>query len=197
MLGSPPVGAAIEEYGHSQVSSWRACKYLDLLTVMTFRAFVFAAALVLGFSMFSNRDIDSEIDSAFGGALTILRMLAHQSAQAAHYLEILTLLEAAVTQQRQRLAAQARHRRSQYVSRIFSLNDIPTPSRIQHEEEGQGVNGTPLLNQAGPFYPWTPQDDGQGTATPLTVDGVLVDWEGMELPLWDSFPFTEPGSSVL
>lgn len=147
--------------------------------------------------MFSNRDIDTEIDRAFAGALAILRMLAHQSAQAAHYLEILTLLEAAVTQQRQRLAAQARQRRSQYVSRIFSLNESPTPSRMQHEEEGRTVNGTPLLNPGGPFYPWTPQDDGQGTVTPPTIDGVFMDWEGMELPLWDSFPFTEPGSTVL
>lgn len=173
-----------------------ACN-LNLLTLTIFRAFVFAAALVLGFSMFSNRDIDSEIDSAFAGALTILRMLAHQSAQAAHYLEILTLLEAAVTQQRQQLAIQARQRRSQYVTRIFSLNESLTPSRAQHEEEGRAVSGTPLLTQGGPFYPWTPLDVGQGTVTPPTTDGVFMDWEGMELPLWDSFPFTELGSTVL
>lgn len=160
------------------------------------RAFVFAAALVLGFSMFSNRDIDSEVDGAFTGALRILRMLAHQSAQAAHYLEILTLLEAAVTQQRQQRAAQARQRRNQYVSRIFSLNAKPTPGRLQHEEQGQAASGTPLLTPGGPCYPWSPQDDGPGgTVTPLTIDGAILDWEGMELPLWDSFPFTEPGST--
>lgn len=179
------------------MSGRAARKYLDLLTLTIPRAFVFAAALILGFSMFSHREIDSEIDGAFAGALIILRMLAHQSAQAAHYLEILTLLEAAVTQQRQRLAAQARQRRSQYVSRIFSLNESPTPGRIQHEEEGRAASGTPLLTQGGPFYPWTPQDDVLGTVTPPTVDGVFMDWEGMELPLWDSFPFTEPGSTVL
>lgn len=148
--------------------------------------------------MFSNRDIDSEIDGAFTGALSILRMLAHQSAQAAHYLEILTLLEAAVAQQRQRLAAQARQRRSQYVSRIFSLSENPTPDRLQRGEQGRSASRTPLLTQGGPFYPWTPQDDAPGgTVTPLTIDGALLDWEGMELPLWDSFPFTEPGSTVL
>lgn len=143
--------------------------------------------------MFSHRDVDSEIDGAFAGALTILRMLAHQSAQAVHYLEILTLLEAAVTQQRRQIATQARQRRSQYVSRIFSLNDSPAPARISSEDEGRAA--TSLL-QGGPLYPWTPQDDGPGTVTPL-IDGAFLDWEGMELPLWDSFPFTEPGSSVL
>lgn len=148
--------------------------------------------------MFSHRDIDSEIDSAFTGALSILRMLAHQSAQAAHYLEILTLLEAAITQQRQRLAAQARQRRSQYVNRIFSLNDNPPPTRLPSEDDARAdAAAVPLLVPGGPFYPWTPPDNGPVTVTPPAMDGAFLEWEGMELPLWDSFPFTEPGSSVL
>ena len=80
--------------------------------------------------MFSHRDVDPEIDNDFTGALCILNMLAKQSAQAAHYLEILTLLEAAVKQQRQRLSAQARQRRSQYVSRIFRLSDTPSTPQM-------------------------------------------------------------------
>ncbi|KAJ5128106.1 hypothetical protein N7448_008885 [Penicillium atrosanguineum] len=159
------------------------------------KAFVFAAALVLGFSMFSHHDVDPEIDGAFTGALTILRMLAHQSAQAALYLDILTSLGAAVTQQRRRMAAQARQRRSQYVSRIFSLTDSPRPARMQSEEEGRTAAAS--LIPGGLFYPWAPQDDGPRTVTPPVIDGAFLDWEGMELPLWDSFPFTEPGSSVL
>ncbi|KAJ5584812.1 uncharacterized protein N7459_004612 [Penicillium hispanicum] len=161
------------------------------------KAFIFAAALVLGFSMFSHRAVDSEIDGAFAGAQVILRMLAHQSAQAAHYLEILTLLEAAVTQQRHGLAAQARQRRSQYVSRIFSMNDSPTPAHTQSEDEARADSATPLLTQGGPYYPWNPQDDDPATVTPPVMDGAFLNWEGMELQLWDSFPFTEPGSSVL
>ncbi|KAJ5638230.1 hypothetical protein N7490_008109 [Penicillium lividum] len=160
------------------------------------KAFVFAAALVLGFSMFAHRAVDSEIDSAFTGALTILKMLARQSAQAAHYLEILTLLETAVTQQRQRLASQARQRRSQYVSRIFSLNDSPDMPRAQNQNEIRPDRATPLLSQ-GPLFPWTPQGDGPNILTPPVLDGAFLDWEGMELPLWDSFPFTEPGSCAL
>ncbi|GLI78953.1 hypothetical protein PoHVEF18_007275 [Penicillium ochrochloron] len=161
------------------------------------KAFVFAAALVLGFSMFSHRDVDTEIDNAFTGALSILHMLAQQSAQAAHYLEILTLLQAAVTQQRQRLSSQARQRRSQYVSRIFSLSDTPSTPRMQSVDNGRAGSATPLLVQGGPFYPWIPNDEGAAIATPPIMDGAFLDWEGMELPLWDSFPFTEPGSSVL
>ncbi|KAJ5919375.1 hypothetical protein N7466_010318 [Penicillium verhagenii] len=161
------------------------------------KAFVFAAALVLGFSMFAHRDVDSEIDSAFKGALTILRMLAQQSAQAAHYLEILTLLEAAITQQRQRLASQARQRRSQYVSRIFSLNDSPTVRTAQKQDENRADNAASLSAQGGPLLSWIPQGDSQPLFTPPVLEGAFLDWEGMELPLWDSFPFTEPGSCVL
>ena len=85
--------------------------------------------------MFSHREVDSEIDDVFRGALTILRMLASQSAQAAHYLEIITKLEAAITKQRQQLVAQSRQRRSQYVTRIFSLNDTPATLQTQGEKK--------------------------------------------------------------
>ena len=146
--------------------------------------------------MFSHREVDTEVDGAFSSALAILRMLSQKSAQAAHYLEILTLLEAAVTQQRQQLAAQARQRRSQYVSRIFSLSENPATPRPSSEVDRQAASGTPLLlAQGGSLYPWISSDENT-TVTPPIVDA-FPDWEGMELPLWDSFPFTEPGSSVL
>lgn len=147
--------------------------------------------------MFAHRNVDSDVDSAFRGALVILRMLAVQSAQAAHYLEILTLLEAAVTQQRQRLAAQARQRRSQYVSRIFSLKSNPTTPSDQAGDQDRVDDPTPLLTPDALSYSWVSRDDGPVIVTPPAVDGTFLDWEGMELPLWDSFPFTEPGSSVL
>lgn len=159
------------------------------------RAFIFAAALVLGFSMFAHRDIDSEIDEAFRGAMTILRMLASQSAQAAHYLDITIMLEAAINQQRQRLAAQARQRRSQYVSRIFSLNENPATPRRQRESDEQSSIATPLT-QSIPSYSWLQSDDGIGTVTPPMIDGTLFDWEGMDLPLWDSFPFLTESSAI-
>ena len=149
--------------------------------------------------MFAHRSVDTEIDHAFTGALKILQMLSQQSAQAAHYLEILTLLESAVKQQRQRLSAQARQRRSQYVNRIFSLSEIPstTPAPSQGTDFGHSGTGTPVQVQSGLFFPMISNDEENAIVTPPILDGVFLDWEGMELPLWDSFPFTEPGSSVL
>lgn len=154
--------------------------------IMTSRAFIFAAALILGFSMFSHRDIDPETDAAFVGALAILRMLARQSAQAAHYLEILILLQDVITQQRQLLTAQDGQRRSDYVSRIFSLNDGVSKSSSQTERD-QSISGSNALNRGPALHSWTSQEEGVS----------FPDWGGMDLPLWDMFPFTEPGSYVL
>ncbi|CAG8038773.1 unnamed protein product [Penicillium olsonii] len=168
---------------------------LMLRNMCILKAFIFAAALVIGFSMFAHRDIDTEIDEAFRGAMTILRMLASQSAQAAHYLDITIMLEAAVNQQRQRLAAQARQRRSQYVSRIFSLSDDPEIPRRQSEVHEQ-AGDTPLLTQSIPSYSWLQSDDGISTVTPPAIDGALFDWEGMDLPLWDSFPFLTESAAI-
>lgn len=150
--------------------------------------------------MFSHHDVDSEIDDVFRGALTILRMLASQSAQAAHYLEIITKLEAAISKQRQRLAAQARQRRSQYVTRIFSLNDTPATPQAQSEgdeEQEEAINASPLLSQSVTSYAWLHSDDGTAaTVSPPMVDGTLFDWEGMDLPLWDSFPFLAESTTI-
>jgi hypothetical protein len=146
--------------------------------------------------MFAHRDIDTETDDAFRGAITLLRMLASQSAQAAHYLEITTMLESAINQQRQQLAAQARQRRSRYVNRIFSLSDNPTTPRRKSEGDEQTSNATPLLAQGVPPYSWLQSEDGTGVVTPPLIDGTLFDWEGMDLPLWDSFPFLTESTAM-
>lgn len=145
--------------------------------------------------MFAHRDIDSEIDEAFHGAIVILRMLASQSAQAAHYLDITAMLEAAINQQRQQLAIQSRQRRSQYVSRIFSLSDNPTTPRRQSGLDEQASNATPLATP-NLSYSWLQSEDGTAAVTPPTIDGTLFDWEGMDLPLWDSFPFLTESTTI-
>ncbi|CDM37991.1 transcriptional regulator family: Fungal Specific TF [Penicillium roqueforti] len=169
---------------------------LLLRNMCILKAFIFAAALVLGFSMFSHRDVDSEIDEVFCGALTILRMLAPQSAQAAHYLEIITKLEAAISKQRQQLATQARQRRSQYVSRIFSMNDSPATPRTPSEGNEEEANTTPHLSQSVTSNGWLDSNDSAAAVSPPMIEGTLFDWEGMNLPLWDSFPFLAESTTI-
>lgn len=133
--------------------------------------------------MFSQKEVDTALDSVFSGALDILRMLSQQSAQAAHYLEILTFLSTAITEQRQRLASQSRHSRSRYVSKLFSLNRRRSPEL--QETESSGVS--PLVSQSTASQPNEYAD--RSLTMPADIDDAFSGWEGMELPLWDSFPY--------
>lgn len=134
--------------------------------------------------MFSQKEVDTSLDSAFNGALDILRMLSQQSAQAAHYLEILTFLSTAITEQRQRLASQSRQFRSRYVSKLFSLHGRRSPE-AQESTESSGVS--PLASQSTPLQSDEPGD--RSLTMPSDIDDAFSGWEGMELPLWDSFPY--------
>ncbi|OOF95346.1 hypothetical protein ASPCADRAFT_515743 [Aspergillus carbonarius ITEM 5010] len=128
------------------------------------KAFVFAAGLVLGFSMFSRREADPPLDQAYKEALEILRVLSEQSAQAAHYSEILNYLGNAIAEQRQQLMHHSQQNKSRYVSKLFSLDDRRPSMEIR------GGLDTP--------------------DRPLTdTSAIPPDANGMQLPVWDSFPF--------
>ncbi|XHG04149.1 hypothetical protein AWENTII_007429 [Aspergillus wentii] len=104
--------------------------HLLLGNMCILKAFVFAAALTLGFSMFSQMEVDSTWEEAFNGATEILRIFSQQSAQAAHYSDILTSLANAIAEQRQRLTSHRRQSRSRYVSKLFTLDGRrPPPPR--------------------------------------------------------------------
>lgn len=167
----------------------------------TLRALVFAAALVLGFSMFAKNKPDSEVEAAFGGAREILEIFSLQSAQAAHYFEILTLLSNAINEQRQRLASQPKRSKSAYVGRIFSLGASET--RQPPVEAGSDINGNIGVNE-NPLssIDMLAADEGNGatdlwgsSSFPLPIPGQVVDedaflgWDSLHLPVWDNFPF--------
>ncbi|EHA26956.1 hypothetical protein ASPNIDRAFT_130765 [Aspergillus niger ATCC 1015] len=153
------------------------------------KAFVFAAALVLGFSMFSRKEAEPSHERAYGEALEILRVLSEQSAQAAHYYEILSCLGNAVTEQRRRLVQHSRQTKGRYVSKLFSLDDRRPSVEVQ-----RGLD-TPLLNsvsaispEAGVSDPWA-GIQRLGFMDSLEIDAAFTGLDGMQLPVWDSFPF--------
>ncbi|KAL4973095.1 hypothetical protein BDW66DRAFT_168867 [Aspergillus desertorum] len=192
------------------------------------KALVFAAALVPGFSMFSQKELDSTLEEAFTGALEILRVLSQQSAQAAHYLEILNLLRNAIDEQRQRLR-ENQPPDKKYVSKLFSLDNRrstdPQPqsdaaaAKPFSSEQGTAGSSTALSELiaaqhlhlstgAGTPYPQPEaqtqaqtevrsqdqhHDNDQDTSLfdPVNVVTAFPGWEGMELPLWDRFPFID------
>ncbi|KAL2822946.1 hypothetical protein BJX63DRAFT_375897 [Aspergillus granulosus] len=158
------------------------------------KALVFAAALIPGFSMFSQKEVDSTLEEAFNGALEILRVLSQQSAQAAHYYEILNLLRNAIDEQRQRLRENPPADKK-YVSKLFSLSNRRSSPPVQQgllspfEPGGVAELAPSQPLAAGPQYT---EPEGSGFPFDAADDGApFPGWEGLELPLWDRFPFID------
>jgi hypothetical protein len=144
--------------------------------------------------MFSQKEVDSTLEEAFNGALEILRVLSQQSAQAAHYYEILNLLRNAVDEQRQRLRENPPPDKK-YVSKLFSLNNRRSSPQPQRALTSPFEPGNPAeLIQVQPLAvdPAYTDPEGSGFLFDAADDGAsFPNWEGMELPLWDRFPFID------
>lgn len=146
--------------------------------------------------MFANREIDFEIEVAFAGARKLLKMLSLQSAQAAHYFEILVLLSDVITEQRQKLASQTNRNRSGYVGRIFSLHgqrpsvEATPETNLSELSMASTFAGSGLVGDT-----WMPNSDNYvhlQIRPELDEEGFLG-WNSLDLQRWDSFPFmTEP-----
>ncbi|KAL3297138.1 nitrate assimilation regulatory protein nirA [Colletotrichum asianum] len=163
------------------------------------KALVFAAGLVLGVENFAKSAIDIETDRAFQGAIDVLALLAAQSHQAAHYLEILTSLSNAISERRAKPAPVGG---SRYVSKLFSL-DPPCPINSGSNlfsQRHQGEDGTgfwPLIRfEQGAVGESGISGGGLGAGDPgswpevqLDDDDLSIDWESLNIFQWDSFPF--------
>ncbi|OJI85072.1 hypothetical protein ASPTUDRAFT_120061 [Aspergillus tubingensis CBS 134.48] len=153
------------------------------------KAFVFAAALVLGFSMFSRKEAEPSHEQAYREALEILRVLSEQSAQAGHYYEILSCLGNAVAEQRRRLVQHSRQTKGRYVSKLFSLDDRRPSVEVQEGLDTPFNSGvSAIAPEAGISDPWA-GIQRLGFMDSLEIDAALSGLDGMQLPVWDSFPF--------
>ncbi|KIW17522.1 hypothetical protein PV08_04716 [Exophiala spinifera] len=86
------------------------------------KAWVFAAGLVLGFSMFAQGESPFDMDESFNGAREVLKKLAEHSPQAEHYYDILIGFADAIQRHRQHLSREKRRASGKYVNRILSLD---------------------------------------------------------------------------
>ncbi|KAE8355619.1 hypothetical protein BDV28DRAFT_128549 [Aspergillus coremiiformis] len=89
------------------------------------KAWLFAAGLVLGFSLLAEGQTTSEICHAFHGARRLLGSLGNSSPQAAQYHRILTSFSEAIDVYRNRLRRERLESRTPFVQRILTLD----PSR--------------------------------------------------------------------
>ncbi|KAF4454887.1 hypothetical protein F53441_2680 [Fusarium austroafricanum] len=147
------------------------------------KALVFASGLVLGLEIFAKYPVESDINNAFQGAKDVLRHLATQSPQAAHYLDILTTLSGAIDKRRSNEASTGR---SRYVSKLFSLD---TPAESSASQPAQVT-----LDDMFPFTLQTPQMGDETMQDwvfqqPEGGGDLGLDWETLNVSLWDTYPF--------
>ncbi len=138
------------------------------------RAWVFAAGLALGFSMFAHSESPFDMDESFNGAREVLKKLAEHSPQAEHYYEILTAFADAIQRHRQHLSREKRRASNKYVSRILSLDVNPTAS--------------------GPHSGFSP---GSTSRDPVDGNSETVDTRFGEIDPETQMPFQIPGTPQL
>lgn len=121
-----------------------------------YRAWLFAAGLVLGFSMFAHGESPFDMDESFNGAREVLGKLGANSPLAAHYYDILTGLGEAIQRHRQHLSREKRKSSNRYVNQILSLDTDPATSD----------RGSPST-----FFPRIPSNAESGSETPTAGGG--------------------------
>ncbi|ATY64916.1 Fungal specific transcription factor [Cordyceps militaris] len=187
-----PLASACLDAAVFLVQTCTDAKKLDTLfgSLCIIKALVFAAGLILGFDMFAKRELDFEIENAFSGAKEVLDLIAEQSAQAAHYAEILGRLSSAIAEQRRKTASQGR---SKLVSRLFPFGgDAETGQGVTDQfrlpETTAQTAGDRLLAD-GPSH-WLL---GQPPTLSAELESDLIGgWDVLDLSQWDNFPFHSP-----
>jgi hypothetical protein len=139
--------------------------------------------LILGLHIFAKQDANYSAETAFSGAREVLSFLSAQSPQAAHYMEILTLLSKAIDSQREQAAFAGR---SKYVKRLFSLEEDSINLDDVGEQDAQMASGEPWSNSAIQLF-----SPGEQDISGLDGGEVVVGWDSLDLSQWDSFPFLD------
>ena len=151
-----------------------------------YRAWVFAAGLVLGFSLLVDSTKETDSDGAFLGSQQILQHLGRFSPQAAQYHHILTTFSDAIYAYREQLNHERRISKPRLVERILSLDQtsngvgVSGPSELSSLDYPLGVESAALEEGVTTYLP-----------DPLTPRSVPVDWpqevdeELMLRLLWD------------
>ncbi|KAE8320305.1 hypothetical protein BDV41DRAFT_559749 [Aspergillus transmontanensis] len=104
------------------------------------KAWLFAAGLVLGFSLLAEGQTTSEICDAFHGARRLLGSLGHLSPQAAQYHRILTSFSEAIDVYRERLRRERHESRTPFVERILTLDpSSDTNGDVQNNQESAPI----------------------------------------------------------
>lgn len=103
---------------------------------------MFAAGLILGFSLFAYDDVESrnETEAAFQSARHVLRNLANLSPQAKQYDEILTSFAEAIVKHRQQTSSARQKIADRYIDCVLDIG-VTTTIEPQHNRQGRSTDG--------------------------------------------------------
>ncbi|KAF9887522.1 hypothetical protein FE257_010100 [Aspergillus nanangensis] len=189
---------------HACLEAKEAGLLLDYMFVT--QALVFAAALILGFSLFVQREINLETEAMFSAARDILRSFSAHSPQAGCYHEILTHLSQTISHQRQQTALQSCRRSSSYFDQVVPRDTVQGGAQVnvlQINTPPQYLDddwSSPSRNNVSDIDSWLLQnqpiidpsfEQGYGEGDGIMGDMRLAGWDSLDLSLWDSFPFPE------
>ncbi|KAH9209786.1 hypothetical protein DL95DRAFT_343897 [Leptodontidium sp. 2 PMI_412] len=154
------------------------------------KAWVFAAGLVLGFTLFANIEVSSEVENAFTGVRDVLKKLSHQSPQAEHYHDVLSSFSEAIIKRRKQIAQERRRATSQYVDRILVLdvqNDQQQQqtSPISADADFSRIDADSIENWWNSEFPFAPEN----------ADVLTADWDAFALQISENFAFDNEAAS--
>lgn len=109
------------------------------------KAWIFAAGLLLGFSLFAKSGENAEVEEAFRNAIAVLKMIAALSPQAGHYWDILTKFSEAIQRYKHQLKDERRRLTNEYVDQIFTI-DLSQPQGYPSPISGSFENGPASAN---------------------------------------------------
>ncbi|KKY26501.1 putative c6 transcription factor [Phaeomoniella chlamydospora] len=146
------------------------------------KAWVFAAGLVLGFSLFvQGTGSTNEIEEAYDAAREVLKKISYLSPQARHYHERLTHFSEATAKHQKRHVEQRRKSLNPYVSQIFTIDidqpedqTYPSPNLGSVDQSTAGVDLTNDLFGINE-YPTMQLEDPM--ALPFVWDELSIDYQ--------------------
>ncbi|PCH06598.1 Transcription factor [Penicillium occitanis (nom. inval.)] len=142
---------------------------LLLRNMCIMKAWVFAAGLILGFSLFAYDDVESrnETESAFQSARHVLQNLANLSPQAKQYDEILTSFAEAIVKHRQQTSSARQKIADRYIDCVLDIGATTTMEPQHHRQRRSTDTGD---------YPGTweqpPQSNPQISRASMSAMGV-------------------------
>lgn len=177
---------------HMAQTCWNVFDHgLILGNMCILKAWIFSAALVIGFHLFAITEPDAEAANAFSQSQIILQHLATRSPQAKHYYDILNYLSDAIERRQQQRATPSRKQNAFSIDQIMTMstgnttlknNNALAEDLFDPNLSGFGISGM----DPGAWLNNMPADDGQ---MQQFLENADFGWNSAMMPFWNHFSF--------